>query len=587
MAIGLFVPRSLGASPAPSGRVVVIRVCSESLSDIFPVVEYAEKHGWNSGLAIMSAPYRQDMAWLESLLYSGLRGLQGSSRQRYGDKMAKHALVPMPNVLTMAGLGWSVEPKSGLLGESPSHTKTRLFISSTKSLRKPIRAINELNPKFDAMVIVCGPLQGTRILSVAVLGGPISGLLTSPTSRSFGVVSDTDLRGSVLSLLGVKPERLAHQWSVTPADAGSSRSRCERVINLCQINSPLIIWVGVVAGIACILLICSCLTKSEHWRGLNPLRAVFAASLAMLPLASCELGRWIVSGFYRGDKAGLLLFGTCVAGGVVGCIAVKFRAWAAVRLVMFLTIVYVSSVTMMGYEWVYTSVISSYVLTGIRLYGLGNEFMGILVGGCLMMLSSSSDRRIAYLLLSILAVVFAVGMWGANLGGFATCVAAMVSLALYGKTIGARKIGYGLAMGIGLIVAMFMMPWPIMVDSMMLVPTHMGEAAIRSELLGQYAVVSLFISKLSLFGRVMFMPFGLLSVVGFIAVLWYSTNRMRRYTTPERASLYTSWIKIGGFASIPALVFNDSGIVPAVIIMACVMIYALLLHIDGKLPTHG
>ncbi|MHB1460569.1 MAG: hypothetical protein ACYC1M_04725 [Armatimonadota bacterium] len=212
--------------------------------------------------------------------------------------------------------------------------------------------------------------------------------------------------------------------------------------------------------------------------------------------------------------------------------------------------------------------------------------MGILVGGCMMMISPSGDKRIAYILLSVLAVIFAAGVWGANLGGFTTCVAAIVSLSVYGNNIGKRKIGYGLAMGTGLVAALLMMPWPILIDSLMPVPTHMGEAAIRSALLGQNAVVSLVSSKLNLFLQILKMPFGVLSVAGFIAVLWYSTNRMRQHSTPERASQYLGWVQVGGFASIPALVFNDSGIVPAVIIMACVMIYALLLQTDGGLTPN-
>ncbi len=534
----------------------------------------------------MSTPRNHDMVWLEGVLYSGLRGLSGSDPQKYRDQMAKLVVEPTPQLLEKAGIGWLFTEKSRLWGESPQAHPTRLFVFAGNDRRAVTSVMSYLHSNGDSMVVICGPKTGSSILSLAYIGGRTSGLLTSSTSRNIGVLRDTDIRGSVLSLLGITPERLAHRWSVVPADAVTSRSRCERIIRLCTVNEYLIVWVGVVAAIACILLIGSCLAKSTTIRGLGKPRAVFAAGLAMLPLATCELGRWIVTGLYQGDRSGLLLLASCLLGGVLCCVAVRLKAWAAVRLVMLLTICYVSVAALLGYEWVFTSVISSYVLTGIRLYGVGNEFMGILVGGCLMMISLSGDKRMATILLALLAVIFAAGAWGANLGGFATCVAAIISLSLFGQTIYKRKIGYGLALAAGLASALIMVPWPMLIDSMMPSPTHMGEAAIRASLLGQNAIVTMFTSKLHLFIQIVTMPFGMLSIAGFVIVLWYSTHRMRQHTTPERASQYLGWVQIGGFASVPALVFNDSGIVPAVIIMACVMIYALLLQSDGGLTPN-
>ena len=584
--LSIFSARSDCAHQVQSGRVVILRVYTDSLPDAYRYAADGQKRGWRTALAIMSAPSGTDIAWLESVIYSGMRGLKSSSEARYETKMAKMALQPTPKVLLRRRLGWHMSPDSALWGENATSLPTSLRVVFGCRVTDIGSYISQLDRLKDHIVIICGPEHGSKILSVTTLGGSVSGLLSSPTSRSKGVVSDTDIRGSVLTWLGIKPERTSHSWVVEPATIDISKSRCERLILLCKINTPLIWWVGVIAGVACVLLIISCLIPLGHHKWVTQTRSVLSASLAMLPLASCEVGRWIVSGYWNHSTAGWLLLTTCLVGGLVASLIYRFRSWAALRLVMLITVYYVAGTALLGYEWVYCSVISSYLLTGIRLYGIGNEFMGIVVGGCLMMIAvSGASNRLAFWLLGILAVVFAVGAWGANLGGFATCVSAMMSLYLYGRIIRGYRVGYGHALFVGLIIAVVLMPWPILVDSVMPVPTHMGEVAIRAELLGQNAITSLFASKLRLFWQILTMPFGIVTVVGFIVVLWYSTKKLKQHAAPEKAVQYTRWLGIGGFASVPALLFNDSGIVPAVIIMACVMIYALLMHTEGSVAT--
>lgn len=569
----------------PSDRAVIIRMISDKESDIIPIIEAARNRGWNVGLALMCTPAKAGSEWLESVLYSGMRGLQGTSSEHHRERMSKMALQPTPQVLQNFSAGWHLLPESNLWGQS-NLRPFQVFVLSNAGRSDALALLRLFDVNRDHIVVICGPQEGTQVLSIASMGGNISGLLTSPSSRSPGVINDIDLRGSVLSLLRIQPEKISHRWSVIPADASSSELRLLRLITLCKTNGTLIWWVGIVAGIACILLIISYLAAHNTNPSVARVQTIAVTSLGMLPLASCELGRWIVDGYWKGGASGLLLLATCLAGGTAASVYTRYRAGLALRIVMQITVIYVVLTTIIGSECVSYSVISSYFLSGIRLYGIGNEYMGILVGSCLMMISSSGSKRMAVISLAVLALVFAVGPWGANLGGYATCVAAIVSMSLFGRTIRSRFIGYWQALVIGLITAVLLIPWPILVDSIMPVPTHMGEVAIRASLLGQNVIGTLFLGKLHMFLQVLMMPAGIASIIGFVVMLWYSLKKLRQHAAPAKSAQYVKWLQTGGFASIAAFLFNDSGIVPAVLIMACVMIFALLQQIEGDRTDH-
>ena len=381
------ITRSECAIQTQTGRVVLLQVNGSSLSQTFQAID-AMHDRWNVSLGVMSTSKNIDKRWLSSILYSGMRGLEGSSSSRYQRKIRDMALHPTPLVLQTAGIGWSVSDSYHLWGTSHSKDPARLIALSPMTLPDAQTILRNLDVKHDAAIVVFKIPGNDAVLLTAALDDTYHGLLKSSTSRCTGVVSDTDIRGSVLQQLGIKPERVAHSWHTINTEYDASKTRCRRLLMLCKVNSDMVIWVGIVASITCILLLFSCFAKSKPKQLIRRARSIAAASIGILPLASCEIGRGILAGYIRPSYSGVLMLAVCLVGGIVVSELSGYRSWMSLKYVMLLTLSYVVTTAIVGGEGVFGSVISAYLLSGIRLYGIGNEYMGILVGACLLNIST-------------------------------------------------------------------------------------------------------------------------------------------------------------------------------------------------------
>ncbi len=385
---------------------------------------------------------------------------------------------------------------------------------------------------------------------------------TSDTTQTPGLIASRDLAPTVLTALGVPaPYQMtgAPVHSVTVPKA--ALVRLDRLVRLNQEAQDAIFWaVGLVAGI--IVFSGLFLYRTGRMAGRTGqaarygLRMLSAWPLALLlaPL----LGPQTVPQYLLGIAA-------CV--GLLALLptpAIIFSLTAGVLVLDGLS----------GTHLVSNSALSEYALSGIRFYGIGNEYMGVLIGGALLAaLWVPAAGRLPWF--AFVTFVLSFPAFGAKAGGAVTATATfLIAWRLFTR----RQIRWthllgSIALGFALVFL-----WAILSHALHLRRTHLETAAdaLGQGRLGYIAGVS--VRKIGLAVRVALHPGTLLGLLAFAGMglvirklLWRQVTAYLSDRPREMAVL-----KAGLWGCLVALLFNDSGIVAAILILQCLAL--LLLH---------
>jgi hypothetical protein len=236
-------------------------------------------------------------------------------------------------------------------------------------------------PPFDP-TFPAGWERPTPILGIGPHFHP--GLVTSETTRTLGLVSNTDIAPTVLALFGVAPARTMVGRSITSSPASTARRLAvpARIDFIAQLNAsveaPLMFALGMV--------------------GL----AVFAVTIALRRAGRPDLTRRYALFWIWGlslPAAALLApilapptvleYGLRVVGWMCALAAIE---WVAARLLRLSPLVVCAAITTLliligtipPQDLLKDATLSGYSVSGIRYYGIGNEFLGIMLGMVLM-----------------------------------------------------------------------------------------------------------------------------------------------------------------------------------------------------------
>ncbi len=421
------------------------------------------------------------------------------------------------------------------------------------------RAIGSLNPERDRVLIVGLPPAGERLAPIIAAGGELrTGVLTSLTTRTEGLVSEVDLAPTLL------------QWHNLPLRAGEHPMRVvsgeplvtvKHLARLSRWNAQGLIPVGTLQVGGGLLAVLAALRLIRQRR--VPQRAGLVLSVATGTLLSLPAGTllapYLPAGLFAQYVAHVLL----AAWGLSllahwGAWHEPFRAYIrACALSVLVILVDAAS----GQHGVKSSMYSAYALSGIRFYGIGNEMMGVLVG-CALVWGlyglKTTWRAVVWL---ITALVLATPAWGANLGGLLTAATGLGCAWEWSKSRKKpalpRCAGW-LLMGV---VAATGVLW---LDSLSASPSHIGEAWLRWQAEGWTAIVETLLSKLALMSRVLLSPFawGVLLAIGVALWAMGRSGTLTAWRNGWRGE-YLPWVVCMG----AAFVFNDSGFVPAAAIL--------------------
>jgi hypothetical protein len=450
-------------------------------------------------------------------------------------------------------------------------------VSGPRALRRLTRTIAPLVQQGDINLIVVNgapPISDTtgkwsRLGWIVAVGPdfPSHTVLTSATTRTPGLVANVDIAPTILALQDLSPFSggAGHKMQTIPSsDSFKTLDRLDRqTIAAVNAAGPLLIPYGVLAiGITLASLVCL-------WFGVGKAPARFgllvisAVLLALLPVGYiAPVNPW----YYSLSVLGLSLI-LSLAANLLGArfhlspIGLLFSVLAAVICID----------AVLGSPLVSSDLLSDFYLTGIRFYGLGNEYTGFLLGAVmtgwgLAPLSSPSRERAVLISLGIVTTLLIGLPWfGADAGGALAATVLFILAALPGRLRARHIMGaFAGAFGVVLLLAL--------VDRLRgSAETHIGGALAAGQSHGFGAIWDIIVRKIVMNVGISVSPLTLAVIAGMIPI-WLLLTRGRiserlQQLLSERPKLYRALVALlwGAFAS---AAFNDSGIAMALLLLA-------------------
>ena len=406
---------------------------------------------------------------------------------------------------------------------------------------------------------------GSNLCPVIVSGPGFSyGLLTSGSTKAPGVIANTDIAPSILKMLRVPAPASLVGRPITsiphnsPADEllGLSERTSTQALSqpvLRQVMTAIIVLVGI---ITVLWLMLSGPRRKRLWPLILFPSAIAPAFLLMSlwPSASHSVA------WFR-----LIVFSLAI-------IAIaRLIAWQPTKALALVSLAFVGLVAadlVTGGALCGSSIMGYSIVEGARYYGIGNEFMGALIGSSLAGLgllfgAFKSGRAIQIgLMIGLVAGTVVVGapMLGANTGG------ALAMAAAFGITLAATcRRPFRWLLGI-LLIGVVLIAGLAVMDSLRgeQYESHLGRAvrlagsgglAQIGMLMKRKLLMNLLLIKVGVWSRAL-VAYG----ISLAAVLYLGGALPKISPMPARLRIALTGVISGTLA---ALIFNDSGIVAA------------------------
>ena len=424
--------------------------------------------------------------------------------------------------------------------------------------------------------------------------GPLNSA-ASDTTQTPGLVAARDLAPAVLSVLHVPAPYQMTGAAVQGASVPKAALvRLDRLVRLNQEAQDSIFWaVGLIAG----MIVFSGLFFYQTGRMTG--RAGTLARYGLRVLSSWPLALLLAPLLEaRTVSQYVLEIAACV-----GLLALL----PSPPLIFGLTAVVLVLDGLSGTYLVSNSALSEYALSGIRFYGIGNEYMGVLIGGALLAGTYPARKRATLpkregegqinaaptgalhppvlggsalalgwvLWFAFVTFVLSFPAFGAKAGGAVTATATFI---IAWRLLTSRPVRWthlATSIALGFLLVFF---WAILSHLLHLRRTHLETAAeaLGQGRLGYIAGVS--VRKIGLAVRVALHPGTLLGLLAFAGMGWVIRKLLWRQVTTylHGRPRETAVLKAGLWGCLVALLFNDSGIVAAILILQCLVL--MLLH---------
>ncbi len=388
--------------------------------------------------------------------------------------------------------------------------------------------------------------------------------LRSDTTQTEGLIAARDIAPTILTVFRVSPPLQMTGAVITPIPEDfTALVRMDRLTRINQEAQNAIFWtVGLGAGAIVFSGLALYLTGRMTGRagmlaryGLR-LLASWTLALLLAPLADPHTVRVYL----------LVIAGLTALLALVPSPPLLFTLTAALLVADGLT----------GTSLVSNSALSEYALSGIRFYGIGNEYMGVLIGGALLAVTLLPRGSVGVILwFAVVTFVLSFPAFGAKAGGALTATATFY-LAwrwLTGRSVGWKHLLGSIAAGFALVLV-----WALLGHWLHLRRTHL-ETATGALGQGRFGyILGVALRKIGLAGRVAAHPGTILGVLAFalIGVLgrWLFRRQALDYLASHPRFAAVWWAGLWGCGV--AVLFNDSGIVTAILILQCLVL--TLLH---------
>lgn len=427
------------------------------------------------------------------------------------------------------------------------------------------------------------------------------GLLTSPTTRTAGLVANIDFAPTILALYHVPPPEVMIGRAMQSVPAGSDGearvAAVARVDFLAGLNMGARTRVLYPLGLICFLLVAAAIVArrrspaNAHWFAPGVI-AIMNAPAAMLfaplfpPPTLLEYGLRI-----------LAWMAVLTVVSYVGARLIQTTPGIAAML-LGLGVLVVD--TCMGQPLQKDSLFCTYAVSGLRYYGLGNEYLGVVLAyGLLSAFAWLDEREIPYppaagqsgltrkIGLCWLGLALLCG-WpglGANAGSL---VATSVGFGIGYVLLMGRKPSWGaLAVWTVIGIALALLFGALDAAQNGVHSSHSG-AAIQAAVGGRGIpyLIRIVLRKIALNVRLLSSPGVLVGLAATAASLWIAQaflgSALR--TTLRRRPWLTHGLTALGAATLASLLFKDSGVVTVDFIAASVMLFLLYSTVTDAPP---
>ena len=476
----------------------------------------------------------------------------------------------------------------GIQETEASFTGPAFRAQQARALRRLDTLVGDIAVTMDCrrdLLIVCspvtqGPAAASSTLAPIIAVGPEmqGGWLSSNATRRVGLVTITDLAPTILQFFGApqptamlgSPMRAVpadRHWgagplwnlgasgdpiqSVTHLAASVSRLDSQRIaverwlIYLCQ-------WLLLIAAIA------------YAWRAVNRLRLAEWGFLFPLALPLALLIQPFLPHPVNAISAleALLLSGLLI----VVAIAIGRRGRGPIIILAILNSIAIIADLLTGQQGMISSMIGYSPSEGARYYGIGNEYMGVLVGAadaaCCLCAGKGAGRRVAAgLALFIPAILICLPSVGAKAGGALVAVptAALAAWLLLGGRF-SWKLLLSIAV-LGILALSFMVLRDLHNPQHM---SHVGKAMNSVLRDGPHAAGAIIARKTLMEWRlVKYSPWSRCLIAAIIAaIILYFARRSAWKTMISDRRVYAALSALV-CAAITSLLFNDAGVIAA------------------------
>lgn len=397
------------------------------------------------------------------------------------------------------------------------------------------------------------------------------GLIISSSTKRPGLLTNLDLAPTVLSLAGIKKPPVLVGSAIQYFPSENPYSYLEKlhqdILTNYQQRPPLLKSYVILQIIVVLSVIALILLRHPFLPRTGSLLLVLTAGpllFLLLPLFPFDTIYSRITG---------LLVGTTV---ILYLLNRKTWAIKLLTLLYLLTTFTIACDILLGAPLMKSSLLGYDAISGARYYGIGNEYMGVLLGssiiGFSLLLETLASKfpqylrvssAIIFVLLLLLILLVAAPQWGTNVGGALSFTG---SYLLFGTLLVKDKVSIRTLVSIGVcsVFVLFALFWADM-QRPLEVQSHIGLTARLIQEEGIMSLWPIFARKISM--NIKLLQYSLwtrvfLTFLGATALTFYRPPGLLRKIFLDHPFLKAGFIA-GLSGSFIALVVNDSGIVAA------------------------
>lgn len=474
-----------------------------------------------------------------------------------------------------------------LMEERTLVIKSQIFKEADMFLGEIINSLDK-----NSLLIFAAPFptyedssEGKKFTPLILYGESVpKGIVTSATTKRDGIVTNTDIAPVVLDFFGISRQSpmTGHKFTYKNMDNPLEYLQNINTISVFNYNiRPIVIRVFIAFIITILLLSILLMVYCKNY---SPYVKPFLTAIMITPTVFLILplfNPWNTTRFVLSILGLVAILSIILTYGLKNNLSIFTTLLISVALILI--------DTFLGNPLMKVSILGYDPIAGARFYGIGNEFMGFLLGSTIIGTTSLVDKyrghekltkAISVIVYIVVLLTLALPNLGTNVGG---SMAAFIGfgaavLLLYKGKITLQDIAY---IGIVLIICLLGL---FIYDGMRPsdVQSHIGQT---SSLVKQNSVFALF----QIFGRKLAMNYKLIrfsiwtwalfAIIGVLAVLFKWPMGILKEIFKEHKYLYFGFIA-GIISTVAAFVFNDSGVVAAAVSMIPISTPLILLCVD-------